>query len=65
MEMSWWPRENTPHILVQPVQRYSSQQSAVEWFDFWLNEHKDLDPDKADQYARWETLRKLETNDGR
>lgn len=65
VEMSWWPRENTPHILVQPVQRYSSQQSAVEWFDFWLNEHKDLDPDKADQYARWETLRKLETNDGR
>ena len=65
VEMLWWARENTPHILVQPVQRYCSQESAVEWFDFWLNEHKDLDPDKADQYARWETLRKLERNDGR
>jgi hypothetical protein len=54
--MLWWPRENTPHILVQPAQRYASQQSAVDWFDFWLNEDEDPDPAKATQYARWKGL---------
>jgi dipeptidyl aminopeptidase/acylaminoacyl peptidase len=60
VEMLWWPSENTPHILVQPAQRYVSQQSAVDWFDFWLNDHKDPDPDKAKQYTGWEALRELE-----
>jgi dipeptidyl aminopeptidase/acylaminoacyl peptidase len=57
--MLWWSKENTPHQLVQPAQRYASQQSAVDWFDFWLNDHEDLDSAKADQYARWRELRKM------
>jgi len=60
VEMVWWRKANTPHILVQPAQRYASQQSAVDWFDFWLNNAKDLDPKKSAQYRRWERLRKLE-----
>ncbi len=61
VEMLWWWKENTPHILVQPAQRYASQQSAIDWFDFWLNGHEDPDPVKAEQYARWRELRKLQT----
>jgi hypothetical protein len=60
VELLWWWRQNTPHILVQPAQRYASQQSVVDWFDFWLNRHEDSDPSKADQYARWYELRKLQ-----
>ncbi len=59
VDMLWWWQENTPHILVQPAQRYASQQSAVDWFDFWLNGHEDPDSTKTEQYRRWRTLRRL------
>ncbi len=65
VEMLWWWRENTPHQLVQPAQRYASQQSAVDWFDFWLNGREDTDPTKAEQYARWRELRKLQEQNAR
>jgi hypothetical protein len=64
VELVWWSKENAAHILVQPSQRYASQQSAVDWFAFWLKGEKDPDPAKADQYARWRELRKMqEEND--
>ncbi len=60
VEYLWWWKGNTPHILVQPKQRYASQETAVDWFDFWLNGHEDSDPTKAEQYGRWRGLRKLQ-----
>jgi len=60
VEYLWWWKGNTPHILVQPNQRYASQETAVDWFDFWLNGHEDSDPTKAEQYARWRELRRLQ-----
>jgi hypothetical protein len=65
VDMLWWWKENTPHILVQPAQRYVSQQSAVDWFDFWLNGHEDPDPTKAEQYSRWRKLRRLQEENHR
>jgi len=66
VEMLWWWRENTPHYLEQPHQRYLSQQLAVDWFVFWLKGEEDSDPAKAAQYARWRELRKLqERNDAK
>jgi hypothetical protein len=56
--MIWLKKENAPHILVKPHERYISQQSAVDWYDFWLNGHEDPDPAKRDQYTRWRELRK-------
>jgi dipeptidyl aminopeptidase/acylaminoacyl peptidase len=64
VDMIWLRKENAPHILVKPRERYISQQSAVDWFDFWLNDHEDPDPGKAEQYARWRELRKLATAAG-
>ncbi len=58
--MLWLTNSNAPHILVKPHERYLSQQSAVDWFDFWLNGREDPDPAKAEQYARWRELRKLQ-----
>jgi hypothetical protein len=60
VDLLWWWKGGATHILVQPAQRYASQQSAVDWFDFWFNGHEDSDPLKADQYARWKKLRGLE-----
>lgn len=41
------------HILQQPQARYASQQGNVDWFRFWLEGYKDLDPAKREQYERW------------
>ncbi len=48
------------HPLVKPWERLTSQQGAVDWFTFWLKGEEDPDPAKAEQYARWRTLRKLQ-----
>ncbi len=48
------------HILEKPWERMVSQQGNVDWFCFWLKGEEDQDPPKAEQYARWRELRKLE-----
>ena len=60
VDMVWWRKENTPHLLVQPAQRYASQQSAVDWFAFWLKGEEDRDIIKVAQYSRWRELRRLQ-----
>jgi dipeptidyl aminopeptidase/acylaminoacyl peptidase len=62
VEMVWLTKEDAPHVLVQPRHRYLSQELAVDWFDFWLNEHEDPSPRKASQYVKWRQLRTLKTN---
>jgi len=48
------------HVLFKPWERIVSQQGAVDWFWFWLKGEEDSDAAKADQYARWRELRKLQ-----
>src|SRR5260370_1218746 len=48
------------HILEKPWDRMVSQQGNVDWFAFWLKGEEDPDPAKAQQYARWRELRKLQ-----
>jgi hypothetical protein len=48
------------HVLEKPVDRMISQNGNVDWFDFWLNNHEDREPAKAEQYARWRELRKAQ-----
>ena len=49
--------ERGTHPLQNPLQRLASEQGAVDWFNFWLNDREDGDLAKADQYARWRELR--------
>ncbi len=48
------------HMLTNPAARMESQGGAVDWFRFWLKDEEDPDPAKAEQYARWRELRKLQ-----
>jgi hypothetical protein len=48
------------HPLVKPWERMRSQQGDVDWFCFWLKGEEDPDPAKAEQYARWRSLREAE-----
>jgi Prolyl oligopeptidase family len=59
VDMLWLRHSDVTHVLVKPYHRYVSQQSAVDWFDFWLNGNEDRDPAKAGQYGRWRELRTL------
>jgi hypothetical protein len=53
------------HMLVKPWDRLISQQGNVDWFCYWLKGEEDPDPDKAEQYARWRELRKLQEQNQR
>jgi len=59
VDMVWLRKENAPHILVQPAQRFLSQQMTVDWFGFWLKGFEEPDPEKTAQYRRWRELRRL------
>ncbi len=54
------------HVLSNPAQRMASQGGTVDWMSFWLLDHEDADPGKAEQYSRWRELRKMqEENDAK
>ena len=48
------------HLLTNPAVRLASQDGSVDWFRFWLQDYENPDPAKAEQYARWRELRKLQ-----
>lgn len=54
--------EDGQHALERPWERMVSQQGNVDWFDFWLNDHEDPDPTKAEQYRRWRHMRASTSN---
>jgi hypothetical protein len=51
------------HVLVKPHQKLLSEQTAVDWYSFWLKNEEDPDTAKAEQYKRWRELRKLNEKD--
>jgi hypothetical protein len=53
------------HLLERPKDRQIAMQGIVDWFRFWLEDYVDPDPDRREQYARWEKLRTLESNEKR
>ena len=53
------------HYLRKPWERMVDSQGNVDWFCFWLKGEEDPDPAKAEQYARWRELRKLQEQNAR
>jgi|HubBroStandDraft_1064217.scaffolds.fasta_scaffold03761_6 hypothetical protein len=53
------------HLLERPKDRQIAMQGIVDWFRFWLQNSVDPDPDKREQYARWEKLKTLESKEDR
>ena len=53
------------HVLTNPEVRMASQGGSVDWFRFWLQDYEDPDPAKAEEYARWRELRKLQEENER
>lgn len=57
VEMYVFPNEN--HSKWQPAHRLAVYRRSIDWFDFWLANRRDPDPKKAEQYRRWEALKRL------
>jgi hypothetical protein len=45
------------HILQRPLDRMASQQGNVDWLQFWLRGHETRDPDRENEYRRWQAMR--------
>jgi dipeptidyl aminopeptidase/acylaminoacyl peptidase len=45
------------HIFVQPKHRFYSMQRNLDWFNYWLIGKVAVEPEKADQYARWNIMK--------
>lgn len=45
------------HILRKVPEQISSAERQVDWLCFWLKGEEDPDPSKAEQYARWRTMK--------
>lgn len=50
--------EHGSHGLQNPRQLRALQERAVDWWCFWLKDERDPDQTKAEQYARWDELRR-------
>ena len=49
---------NEYHIKWQPKHKLAVYNQTIDWFNFWLRDAQDPDPEKAAQYERWRELRK-------
>jgi len=45
------------HVKWQPAHRLAAYDRGLDWFDFWLRNREDPDPEKRAQYSRWEAMR--------
>jgi len=46
------------HLKLQPRHRLAVYQRNLDWFRYWLEDYRDPDSSKADQYRRWDELRR-------
>lgn len=54
-ELYAFPDED--HIKVQPRHRLAVYERNLDWFRYWLQDYRDGDPTKAEQYRRWDKLK--------
>jgi len=56
VEMYAFPEE--AHVKIQPRHRYAVYRRNLDWFRYWLQNYVDPDPARAEQYRRWDALRR-------
>lgn len=55
--VEWLEYPDEGHVKRGPANKWWVFQRNLDWFRFWLKGEADLDPAKADQYARWRQIR--------
>lgn len=46
------------HIKLQPRHRLAVYERNLDWFRYWLEDYRDPDLEKREQYRRWDALRR-------
>lgn len=54
VELHVFPQER--HVLSQPRHRLAAYRRNLDWFRYWLQDYRDPDPTKVDQYRRWDAM---------
>ncbi|HEY2660393.1 MAG TPA: Atxe2 family lasso peptide isopeptidase [Caulobacteraceae bacterium] len=54
-EMYVFPNE--PHLKTEPRHKLAAYERNLDWFRFWLQGFVDPDPQKAEQYRRWQAMK--------
>jgi dipeptidyl aminopeptidase/acylaminoacyl peptidase len=52
VEAVYFPGEG--HVFWDPRHRAAVMQRCLDWFNYWLLNKKDINPDKERQYRRWD-----------
>lgn len=52
------------HIKLQPRHKLAVYRRNRDWFRYWLQAYVDPDPERRDQYQRWQTLRQRRASAG-
>jgi dipeptidyl aminopeptidase/acylaminoacyl peptidase len=53
-----------PHQKFQPKHKLAVYERNLDWFRFWLQGYEDPDPQKAEQYTHWRTMRTARADAG-
>ena len=56
VELFVYPEED--HFKLQPKHRYEIYNRNIDWMNFWLQDHQDLDLKKRSEYDRWNVMKK-------
>ena len=46
------------HLMEKPSDRQAAMQGMVDWFRFWLQGYCDPNPNKAEEYERWQKMKR-------
>ena len=55
--VEFWAFPDEDHLKVEPRHRLSVFERNYDWFTYWLTGQRDPDPDKVEQYRRWDQMR--------
>lgn len=56
-----WAFPGETHLKYQPRHKLVIYERNLDWFRFWLQDHVDPDPAKAEQYRRWQKMKEAQS----
>lgn len=59
VELFVYPEED--HFKLQPKHRYEIYKRNIDWMNFWLQDHQDLDLKKRSEYDRWNVMKERQS----
>jgi len=55
--VEWYVYPGEGHVKSQPLNKYYVYRRNLDWMKFWLKDEVSADPDKQEQYSRWQAMK--------